>query len=116
MLTLAKALKLRFRLNPPMMLKKLDDFTARLEFVYETFGPVTTESGGRFIHLCTKDPEEHFAKFLKEIEYFAVIPKWERPVKVVVGNLPRETGPHRMKDLSWRVMSAAHWPSSAFPG
>ncbi|GBN85617.1 hypothetical protein AVEN_188548-1 [Araneus ventricosus] len=87
---------------PPIMLKKLDNFTAQLKFINEKFGHVTAKSGGQFIRLYTKDPEEHckLSKFLKEkeIEYFVIIPKWERPNKVVVRNLPRETRPNQIKD------------------
>ncbi|GBL92923.1 hypothetical protein AVEN_54579-1 [Araneus ventricosus] len=63
---------------PPIMLKKLDNFTAQLKFINEKFGHVTAKAGGQFIRLYTKDPEEHckLNKFLKEkeIEYFAITP------------------------------------------
>ncbi|GBO31515.1 hypothetical protein AVEN_54272-1 [Araneus ventricosus] len=87
---------------PPVMLKKLDNFTAQLKFLNAKFGQITAKAGGDFIRLHTKNPEEHsrLIQFLKdnEIEHFVIIPKWERPIKVVVRDLPRESRTHEIKD------------------
>ncbi|GBL84003.1 hypothetical protein AVEN_100869-1 [Araneus ventricosus] len=87
---------------PPIMLKKLENFTAQLKFLNEKFGQITAKAGGDFIRLHTKNPDEHsrLIQFLKEneIEHFIIIPKWERPIKVVVRDLPRESRTHQIKD------------------
>ncbi|GBN23005.1 hypothetical protein AVEN_175279-1 [Araneus ventricosus] len=87
---------------PPIMLKKLENFTAQLKFLNEKFGQITAKAGGDFIRLHTKNPDEHcrLIQFLKEneIEHFIIIPKWERPIKVVVRDLPRESRTHEIKD------------------
>ncbi|GBM41628.1 hypothetical protein AVEN_198380-1 [Araneus ventricosus] len=83
------------------MLRKLDNFAAELKFINEKFGPVIAKLGGQFTRLYTKDTEEHckLTKFLKEksMEYFVITPMWERPIIVVIRDIPWETRPHQIK-------------------
>ncbi|GBO35432.1 hypothetical protein AVEN_129346-1 [Araneus ventricosus] len=76
------------RKPPPIMLKRQENFTAQLKCINENFGPVVAKSGGIFIKLYPKDPEEHakLTRFLtdKQMEYYVIVPKWERPIKVVI--------------------------------
>ncbi|GBN77829.1 hypothetical protein AVEN_18655-1 [Araneus ventricosus] len=86
------------------MLKKLENFTAQFKLIINNkFGPVVAKSGGQFIRLYMKDPEEHCkpTKFLKEksIEYFVIIPKWERPIKIIIRDLHWETRLHQIKEF-----------------
>ncbi|GBM27854.1 hypothetical protein AVEN_209480-1 [Araneus ventricosus] len=83
------------------MLKRQENFTAQLKNINENFGPVVAKSGGIFIKLYAKDPDEHMrlTRFLKEkeMQYYVIVPKWERPIKVVIRNLPRDTRPQEIK-------------------
>ncbi|GBO39644.1 hypothetical protein AVEN_215702-1 [Araneus ventricosus] len=89
------------RKPPPIMLKRQENFTAQLKYINDNFGPVVAKSGGIFIKLYAKDPEEHakLTSFLKEkqMEYYVIVPKWERPIKVVIRNLPRDIRPQKIK-------------------
>ncbi|GBL85570.1 hypothetical protein AVEN_34720-1 [Araneus ventricosus] len=73
---------------------------AQLKIINDNFGPVVAKSGGIFIKLYAKNPEEHMrlTRFLKEKEmrYYVIVLKWERQIKVVIRNLPRNTKPQEI--------------------
>ncbi|GBM90156.1 hypothetical protein AVEN_20280-1 [Araneus ventricosus] len=79
---------------PPIMLKRTEHFIQDLKKINDEWGPVESKLGGPYIKLFTQSDEasHSLTKFLKtnDMGYFIIVPRSERPIKVVIRGLPRD--------------------------
>ncbi|GBM53034.1 hypothetical protein AVEN_22409-1 [Araneus ventricosus] len=77
------------------MLKRSEKFNETLKKINSEWGQVVSKVGGPYIKLFTQDEQQHrnLTKFQKsnELEYFTMMPRSERSIKVVIRGIPPET-------------------------
>ncbi|GBM90087.1 hypothetical protein AVEN_220369-1 [Araneus ventricosus] len=73
---------------PPIMLKRTEHFIQDLKKINDEWGPVESKLGGPCIKLFTQSDEASYSltKFLRtnDMGYFIIVPRFERPIKVVI--------------------------------
>ncbi|GBM86411.1 hypothetical protein AVEN_34037-1 [Araneus ventricosus] len=78
----------------PIMLKRTEHFIQDLKKINDEWGPVESKLGGLYIKLFTQSDEAShgLTKFLRtnDMGYFIIVPRSERPIKVVIRGLPRD--------------------------
>ncbi|GFY30083.1 nucleic-acid-binding protein from transposon X-element [Trichonephila clavipes] len=83
------------KLPPPTMLQITDDLRTHLKTLNEKMPAIRTKTAGKYVKLYTDTLPQHHAlnKLLEDLKYpfYTFTPKHERPIKVVLKGLPRNT-------------------------
>ncbi|GFT63890.1 nucleic-acid-binding protein from transposon X-element [Trichonephila clavipes] len=82
-------------LPPPVMLKINKDYHKEMKTITAKFPTVRGKLSGEYLKLYTNSPEQkdQLIEFLEivDFEFYAIRAKSERPIKVVIKGLPRDT-------------------------
>ncbi|GBN64747.1 hypothetical protein AVEN_57261-1 [Araneus ventricosus] len=86
---------------PPIMLKCNDIFVLDLKKINDEWVPVDSKLSGVYIKLFTQNDEScrSLTKFLKanQMDYFVITPRSDRPIKIVIRDLPQDTSTDTIK-------------------
>ncbi|GFV89415.1 nucleic-acid-binding protein from transposon X-element [Trichonephila clavipes] len=88
------------QLPPPIMLFVEKNYKAQMAAITEAFSKIRSRLTGEFLKLYTDSAEERrMAVHLKllKFQFYTIKSKAERPIKVVIKGLPRNTNPEEIK-------------------
>ncbi|GFW49356.1 hypothetical protein TNCV_3058651 [Trichonephila clavipes] len=84
-------------LPPPVFLKYTKNHRMQMKTLNDIYPELRSKLTGEYIKLLTDTDEERRELIIKLIElkfqFFAIKPKAERPIKVVIKGLPRTSNP-----------------------
>ncbi|GFX43048.1 nucleic-acid-binding protein from transposon X-element [Trichonephila clavipes] len=87
-------------LPPPVMLKINENYHSEMKTITDKFPTVRGKLSGEYLKLYTNTSEQkdQLIKFLEivDFEFYAIRAKSERPIKVVIKGLPRDTDPNNI--------------------
>ncbi|GFQ89364.1 PRE_C2HC domain-containing protein [Trichonephila clavata] len=90
------------KLPPPIMLKITDSYREHISTISQFYSGIRTKTTGEFIKLYTNTDEEHdtLVDLLEKLGYqhYVITPKSNRPIKVVIKRLPKNTKCTEIKD------------------
>ncbi|GFW10238.1 nucleic-acid-binding protein from transposon X-element [Trichonephila clavipes] len=89
-------------LPPPVFLKYTKDHRIQMKTLNDIYPELRSKLTGEYIKLYS-DTDEERREFINkldklEFQYFAIKPKAERPIKVVIKGLPRDSDPQDIKN------------------